>query len=292
VIKLRQEVEMVEMAKTGGHQRTEYGYSFGETTYPNGGCYGPMTKSYAMLVMIERGEALIEFDGHGHRIAAGRTACVLNRSSLVIHYPRSVFTKSSWCETQPAALSAAARKSLGAAPADVQTTKRLETLQKLGLELGLQSEPSVNSLRNALGQTVFSAFLHDAHVASVEEPIPRSILRARQFIDEHYEEDCSLGVIARAAAVSPQHLVHSFRKFFDTTPIRYVWQLRLAKGANLLQRSGLSVTEVAYQCGYKNPYHFSRQVKDHYGCSPTELRQRRGYRESSMELEQIEDVIY
>jgi AraC-like DNA-binding protein len=97
----------------------------------------------------------------------------------------------------------------------------------------------VNALRNALGQTVFRAFLHDAHVASVEDPIPRSILRARQFIDEHYEEDCSLGAIAEAAAVSPQHLVYSFRKFFDTTPIRYVWRLRLAKGANLLQRSGL-----------------------------------------------------
>jgi AraC family L-rhamnose operon regulatory protein RhaS len=283
---------MVEMAETGGYQRGEYGYSFGETTYPNGGSYGPMTQSYAMLVMIERGEAVVEFDGHGHRVTAGRTACVLNRSSLVIHYPRSVFTQSSWCETQPAALTAAARKRLSAGPADVETTKRLKTLQRLGLELGLQSEPSVNALRNALGQTVFRAFLHDAHVASVEDPIPRSILRARQFIDEHYEEDCSLGAIAEAAAVSPQHLVYSFRKFFDTTPIRYVWRLRLAKGANLLQRSGLSVTEVAYQCGYKNPYHFSRQVKDHYGCSPTELRQRRGYRESSMEREQIEDVLF
>jgi AraC family L-rhamnose operon regulatory protein RhaS len=190
-------VERLEMAETGGYQRSEYGYSFGETSYPNGGSYGPMMQSYAMLVMIERGEAVVEIDGRGHRIAAGRTACVLNRSSLVIHYPRSVFTQSSWCETQPAALSEAARKSLGAAPRDVQTTKRLKTLQKLGLELGLQSEPSVNSLRNALGQTVFTAFLHDAHVASVEDPIPRSILRARQFVDEHYEEDCSLSVIAR-----------------------------------------------------------------------------------------------
>ena len=88
----------------------------------------------------------------------------------------------------------------------------------------------MNSLRNALGQTVFSAFLHDAHVASVEEPIPRSILRARQFIDEHYEEDCSLGVIAHAAAVSPQHLVHSFRKFFDR---RNAWRRFKDLGSNL-----------------------------------------------------------
>ena len=282
----------MEIESTSGVQRPEYGYSFGEATYPNGGLYGPMTQSYAMLVMIERGEAVIEFDGHSQRVAAGQTACVLNRSSLVIHYPRAVFTESSWCETQPAALRRAARKRLGVGPVHVRTTDRLRTLQRLGLDLGLQSAPSVNALRNALGQTVFNAFLHDAHVAAVEEPIPRAILRARQFIDDHYEEDCSLGVIARAAAVSPQHLVYSFRKFFDTTPVRYLWRLRLAKGANLLQRSGLSVAEVAYQCGYKNPYHFSRQVKDHYGCSPTELRRRRGFRDSSMELEQIEDVIY
>ncbi|MEM7224308.1 MAG: AraC family transcriptional regulator [Pseudomonadota bacterium] len=251
-----------------------------------------MAQSYAMLLMIESGEALVEFDGRVHRIAAGHTACVLNRTHLVIHYPRAVSTQASWCETQPDALASAARKALTIAPSNVKSSERLKSLQRLGIELGLQSEPSVNLLRNALGQAAFSAFLHDAHVAAVEEPIPQSILRARQFIDEHYEDACALEDIAHAASVSQQHLIYSFRKFFETTPIRYLWQLRLAKGANLLLRSGLSIGEIAYQCGYKTPFHFSRQVKQHYGCSPTQLRQRKGYRGSSMELENIEDVIF
>jgi AraC family L-rhamnose operon regulatory protein RhaS len=51
-----------------------------------------------------------------------------------------------------------------------------------------------------------------------------------------------------------------------------LWNLRAEKGAFLLRQTGLSVSEIAYQCGYTNPFHFSRHVKAKYGHSPSDLR--------------------
>ena len=58
------------------------------------------------------------------------------------------------------------------------------------------------------------------------------------------------------------------------------------------QQTGPTVAEIAYQCGYKNPYHFSRQVKTSYGCPPSELRRRKGYRDSSLRIAKADDVLF
>ncbi len=58
------------------------------------------------------------------------------------------------------------------------------------------------------------------------------------------------------------------------------------------QQTGLTVAEIAYQCGYKNSYHFSRQIKTSYGRPPTEIRRRKGYGDSSLRIEKADDVLF
>jgi AraC family L-rhamnose operon regulatory protein RhaS len=41
----------------------------------------------------------------------------------------------------------------------------------------------------------------------------------------------------------------------------------------MLHETGHSIAEIAYQCGFKTPFHFSRLIKIHFGVSPKTLRQ-------------------
>jgi transcriptional regulator GlxA family with amidase domain len=58
----------------------------------------------------------------------------------------------------------------------------------------------------------------------------------------------------------------------NTTPARYLWQFRIERGAAMLGETGHTVAEIAYRCGFQNPFHFSRLVKQHFGQSPKEIR--------------------
>ncbi len=81
--------------------------------------------------------------------------------------------------------------------------------------------------------------------------------------------------MARAAHVTPAHLVRRFKAELGVTPIAYLWQRRVATGIDLLAQTGLPVGEIAARTGFKTVYHFSRRVKAHAGVPPTEVRRAR-----------------
>ncbi len=267
-------------------------FVFGETVYPNGGRYGALRLSYLSLIMVHDGAAEIHVDGIEHIVNAGRTALVHNRQSLELRFPSGRPTRLGWCETAPPPRTQDPRLDSPELPGDVETSRRLSSLQQLGIELGQLSGRAINNLRNALGTALFTAYFFEARRNEMERAMPNAVIRAKHYLDEHFTSPCDLAALSAIAAVSPQHLIHLFRKHLDTTPIRYLWRLRTIKGIQLLQQTGLSVTEIAYQCGFKNPYHFSRHVRRHSGMTPTEIQRRKAYRQPSDALEQVEDVCY
>ncbi|WP_395447970.1 helix-turn-helix transcriptional regulator [Aminobacter sp. UC22_36] len=92
--------------------------------------------------------------------------------------------------------------------------------------------------------------------------------------------------------VTPQHLVSSFRKHIGVAPVRYLWQVRASRGHFLLLQTGLPISDIAYQCGYKNPFHFSRPISDQFGMSPRQVRENKGYRMANDVAEGAGDTAY
>ena len=56
-------------------------------------------------------------------------------------------------------------------------------------------------------------------------------------------------------------------------PSVYIRNFRLAKAAELLKTTELSVKEIAYQVGYRSSAHFSDNFKDKYDTTPLVYRQ-------------------
>jgi AraC family transcriptional regulator len=81
-----------------------------------------------------------------------------------------------------------------------------------------------------------------------------------------------LGELAAGACISAGYLSRLFRRHYGTGPVAAFELLRLARAATLLTRSNLSVAAVAEDCGFANPYHFSRRFHRTYGQPPGRYR--------------------
>ncbi|HEY4110887.1 hybrid sensor histidine kinase/response regulator transcription factor [Puia sp.] len=56
------------------------------------------------------------------------------------------------------------------------------------------------------------------------------------------------------------------------TPVELIRHIRLKRAAELLEKSQLTVAEVAYTVGFNNPKYFTQYFKEEFGCIPTAWR--------------------
>ena len=82
----------------------------------------------------------------------------------------------------------------------------------------------------------------------------------------------SLAVLARAANLSVSRFSHLFRQEVGTSPVRYIYALRMVRAQLLLERTPLSIKEVMAQVGCNDPSHFARDFRAFHGLSPRDWR--------------------
>ncbi len=104
----------------------------------------------------------------------------------------------------------------------------------------------------------------------VEDASRRLMLRAKEYIHNHYGECIRLDDIAAALHVSAYHLSHVFSRESDFTLWGYLMQVRMNEAKKLLLTGRLNVSEVARAVGYEDPNYFSKAFRKHVGLSPTE----------------------
>ena len=83
--------------------------------------------------------------------------------------------------------------------------------------------------------------------------------------------------LAAAAGISEAHLARLFAGEMGLSPMRYLNELRVSRGCDLLDRTHLNVEEVGRAVGFPVPSHFSRVFKALRGMSPRAYRAR-GFR--------------
>ena len=93
------------------------------------------------------------------------------------------------------------------------------------------------------------------------------------FIHEHYREPITLTQVAAAAHISEGECCRCFRAMVRQSPMQYLQSYRIARGQELLTGSELSVTEIAYACGFGDASHFIQYFRRQTGLTPGEYRQ-------------------
>jgi AraC-like DNA-binding protein len=105
-------------------------------------------------------------------------------------------------------------------------------------------------------------------------PIYVHLRRAKDLIDRDYARELEVGTIAREAHASPAHFSRSFKKAFGETPHQYLLRRRIERAKELLRSTGLSVTEVSLEVGFRSLGSFSTAFRGLVGESPSEYASR------------------
>lgn len=98
------------------------------------------------------------------------------------------------------------------------------------------------------------------------------LARVIETILEHPEQPHTLEMLADVAHMSRSTFIRHFEQCFERTPMDYLRDVRLRRGAQLLQVSDQSVDNVASKVGFASRSHFSRVFQEQFGCSPMEFR--------------------
>lgn len=99
------------------------------------------------------------------------------------------------------------------------------------------------------------------------------ILKTEKIILEHLDqEDFSIHNLARELHLSRSQLHRKIKALTNMSTSIYVRHVRLRKAIELLNTTSLSISEIAYQVGFKSPVYFSQVFKETFGESPSTTR--------------------
>jgi AraC family transcriptional regulator len=102
-----------------------------------------------------------------------------------------------------------------------------------------------------------------------------AVQRAVDQVVADLDRALDLQALARGAALSPFHFHRVFRGMVGETPLELHRRLRMERAACQLLHGDDPVTTLAFAAGYETHESFTRAFREHYGCSPSELRQSR-----------------
>ncbi len=247
---------------------------FGDVWYEPGGEFGPRVQADYQLVIVHLGEARVTFDREACVIPPGSVALMRPGRREHYRFSRAHRTHHTWCAVHPSAVPRPLRRKIAALPAVLPQSQAFELLMKAAFSIRDWRRKTGQEMYATLGLALLQEYARMAATGADEAGREGPAARARDHIEEHSAQPDCLAGAARAAAVTPQHLIRLFRRHYQLTPGRFLWQTRVERGAGLLAATGLTVAEIADRCGFANPFHFSRLLRQMQGVSPRKFRAR------------------
>lgn len=102
----------------------------------------------------------------------------------------------------------------------------------------------------------------------------QTFVRCRDYLDQHALALATAEEAAAACSIDPAYLSRLFSRHAHESPYRYLLRRKMTHAADLLDRGGRIVREVAQELGM-DPFHFSRVFKRILGVSPSDFIRRR-----------------
>lgn len=97
---------------------------------------------------------------------------------------------------------------------------------------------------------------------------------ALDYISSHYYEQILISHLASLVNLSKNYFMSRFRQVTGITCVEYINKVRINAACQMLLCGKMSVTEVAFSCGYGNLSNFNRQFRRITGRSPREYREK------------------
>ncbi|MBB4955856.1 AraC-like DNA-binding protein [Agrobacterium vitis] len=138
-----------------------------------------------------------------------------------------------------------------------------------------QMQESCGAMEAQEGMLGVLATIFSRHsvLGPVMPPLPHeaTVARARDYLHAHFAQDVGLDELAAVVGLSRAHLIRTFRAAYHITPHAYLTSLRI-RAAQRLLTDGAQPVDVAFDCGFADQAHFTRNFKARVGMTPAQFR--------------------
>ena len=139
------------------------------------------------------------------------------------------------------------------------------------------------SIMDSFSEAALTSYTSELMLLVLRNPAEKDAFkREESFVDlalryarENYMNDVSLSSIAELLSVSAEHLSREFKRVTGFGFCEYLTLLRLRRAEFMLKNEpGLSISSVAYACGFNDSNYFSNKFKKFYGLSPLQFQKK------------------
>ncbi|MDD4869685.1 MAG: AraC family transcriptional regulator [Kiritimatiellae bacterium] len=246
--------------------------TFGEVRYKPGGFVGPRIQRNYQLVILHSGSCQVTVDESQHNLTPGWVSLYTPKHREYFLFSMDAETHHTWCHLNPNFTPPGLKRQLVKAPFSIPCSDAFKHLHAAAFKLRPPIKQNAGNLIDQLGLSLFFEYLIMAQEQSSHSRHDAAVNNAIRHMEEHFGDKDCLQSAQKISGVSQNALIYKFNEELNTTPARYLWKLRTEQGVAMLGETGLSIAEIAYRCGFKNPYHFSRLVKTLQGSSPRKVR--------------------
>lgn len=103
-----------------------------------------------------------------------------------------------------------------------------------------------------------------------------SIQTAINYINDNFKNDITLADMAKLLHLNPSYFSKKFKSVNGVGFKEYLNNVRINHSEKLLLETSLSITEIAFECGYDNSNYYGDTFKRVNGVSPTTFRRLKG----------------
>jgi len=178
-----------------------------------------------------------------------------------------------WCQVGAGLPNTMERRTLSLVTGVHPVPAAIHLLIEEGLSVPLIVGPRLHDAMASLSKTCILRFA--AHVLESGQKRPPShpaLQFALELLASNPVEIRTASELARRCGISLSRLRQLFHETGGESPSSMLWRLKGNHAIQMIRSTGLALAQIAEQCGFANPFHLSRWVKNWTGHSPRELR--------------------
>ena len=97
-------------------------------------------------------------------------------------------------------------------------------------------------------------------------------LALEEIRNNYTNPELSVEKLCSDCSMSEVHFRRLFFQIYHTSPIKFIISLRINKAKDLLSNTDMRIQCISDQCGFNNPYYFSKVFKQQVGLTPSDYR--------------------
>jgi hypothetical protein len=102
----------------------------------------------------------------------------------------------------------------------------------------------------------------------------KECFKLKKYLDSNYASKITIDDLAHLSNLNKYYLIHSFNKYFGSSPINYLCGIRIRAAKELLANSDYSIAQIAQSAGFSSQSYFTQCFMKDCSISPSAYRRK------------------